>query len=104
MAAVIRLAEALPRERPPSPIDTVLDSAVAQCGFCQGGQIMSATALLKTNPNPSDEQIEEAMVGNICRCGTYQRIREAIHVAAGTKKLAKSGSGEVAALVQQIKV
>src|SRR5450830_13738 len=59
-----------------------LDSAVAQCGYCQGGQIMSATALLKTYPNPSDEQIEEAMVGNICRCGTYNRIKTAIRQAS----------------------
>ncbi|MHC8288154.1 (2Fe-2S)-binding protein [Pseudomonas sp. XS1P51] len=55
-----------------------LDTAVAQCGFCQGGQIMSATALLKGHPDPSDEQIEEAMVGNLCRCGTYNRIKAAI--------------------------
>ena len=55
---------------------------MAQCGYCQGGQIMSATALLKTNPNPSDAQIEEAMVGNICRCGTYNRIKTAIRQAA----------------------
>lgn len=59
-----------------------LDTAVAQCGYCQGGQIMSATALLKSTPNPSDEQIESAMVGNICRCGTYNRIKIAIRQAA----------------------
>lgn len=59
-----------------------LDTAVAQCGFCQGGQIMSATALLKSNPNPSDEEIETAMVGNICRCGTYNRIKTAIRQVA----------------------
>jgi isoquinoline 1-oxidoreductase alpha subunit len=67
-----------------------LDTAVAQCGFCQGGQIMSATALLKTNPNPSDEQIEEAMVGNICRCGTYNRIKTAIRQASTHLKEAKA--------------
>jgi isoquinoline 1-oxidoreductase alpha subunit len=55
---------------------------VAQCGYCQSGQIMSATGLLEQNPRPSDAQIVEAMTGNICRCGTYQRIRAAIHVAA----------------------
>ncbi len=59
-----------------------LETAVAQCGYCQGGQMMSATALLKSNPNPSDEQIEQAMVGNICRCGTYNRIKVAIRQAA----------------------
>ncbi|MNG09653.1 Isoquinoline 1-oxidoreductase subunit alpha [compost metagenome] len=67
-----------------------LDTAVAQCGFCQGGQIMSATALLKTHPNPSDEQIEEAMVGNICRCGTYNRIKTAIRQASTHLKEAKA--------------
>ncbi|AMQ86422.1 MULTISPECIES: (2Fe-2S)-binding protein [Pseudomonas] len=67
-----------------------LDTAVAQCGYCQGGQIMSATALLKTNPNPSDEQIEEAMVGNICRCGTYNRIKTAIRQASTHLKEAKA--------------
>ncbi len=55
---------------------------VAQCGYCQSGQIMSATALLKTNKKPSDADIDAAMAGNICRCGTYQRIRAAIHDAA----------------------
>ena len=76
---------------------------VPQCGYCQSGQIMAASALLKRTPKPTNKDIDLAMT-NICRCGTYQRIREAIHVAAGTKKLAKSDSGEVAALVQQIKV
>ena len=55
---------------------------VPQCGYCQSGQIMSAVALLSSNRNPSDEQIDEAMSGNICRCGTYQRIRAAIKSAA----------------------
>jgi isoquinoline 1-oxidoreductase alpha subunit len=55
---------------------------VPQCGYCQSGQIMSAVALLRDNRNPSDKQIDEAMSGNICRCGTYQRIRAAIHTAA----------------------
>jgi isoquinoline 1-oxidoreductase alpha subunit len=57
---------------------------VAQCGYCQSGQIMSATALLKTNKKPSDADIDAAMSGNICRCGTYQRIRGAIKAAAAT--------------------
>jgi isoquinoline 1-oxidoreductase subunit alpha len=55
---------------------------VAQCGYCQAGQIMSAAALLKQHPNPTDKQIDGAMEGNLCRCGTYLRIREAIHKAA----------------------
>ncbi|QEX16864.1 oxidoreductase [Hypericibacter terrae] len=59
-----------------------LDREVVQCGYCQSGQIMSATALLAGNPNPSDADIDDAMSGNICRCGTYVRIREAIKQAA----------------------
>ena len=55
---------------------------VPQCGYCQAGQIMSATALLKSNPSPSDEDIDNAMNGNICRCGTYTRIKAAIKTAA----------------------
>lgn len=62
-----------------------LEQDVAQCGYCQTGQIMSAVALLKTNPNPMDAQIDNAMSGNICRCGTYLRIREAIKTAAAQK-------------------
>ena len=57
---------------------------VAQCGYCQSGQVMSATALLKGNPKPSDADIDAAMAGNICRCGTYARVRSAIHAAAAT--------------------
>ncbi len=56
---------------------------VPQCGYCQAGQLMSATALLRNNPNPSDADIDAAMSGNICRCATYTRIRRAIKVAAG---------------------
>jgi isoquinoline 1-oxidoreductase alpha subunit len=56
---------------------------VPQCGYCQSGQIMSAAALLRKHPRPSDADIDAAMSGNICRCGTYQRIRAAIHRAAG---------------------
>ena len=58
---------------------------VPQCGYCQSGQIMSAVALLASNPNPSNEDIDNAMSGNLCRCGTYTRIREAIHRAAEGK-------------------
>jgi isoquinoline 1-oxidoreductase alpha subunit len=59
-----------------------LDIDVSQCGYCQPGQIMSAAALLVKNPNPSDAEIDAAMNGNLCRCGTYLRIRQAIHKAA----------------------
>ncbi len=58
---------------------------VAQCGYCQSGQIMQAAALLKQHPKPTDQAIDEAMTGNICRCGTYQRIRQAIKQAAGVQ-------------------
>ena len=63
-----------------------LDLEVVQCGYCQSGQIMSASALLASNPRPTDSDIDDAMSGNICRCGTYVRIREAI------KQAAQSGS------------
>jgi len=58
---------------------------VAQCGYCQGGQIMQAASLLAENPRPSDADIDTAMAGNLCRCGTYTRIRDAIHLAAGNR-------------------
>ncbi|HKW61765.1 MAG TPA: (2Fe-2S)-binding protein [Candidatus Acidoferrum sp.] len=60
-----------------------IEEDVPQCGYCQSGQIMSAVALLAKKPHPSDADIDGAMSGNICRCGTYQRIRKAIHRAAG---------------------
>jgi isoquinoline 1-oxidoreductase subunit alpha len=60
-----------------------LEADVVQCGYCQSGQIMSAVALLNANKNPSDADIDAAMNGNICRCGTYQRVKEAIKMAAG---------------------
>lgn len=59
-----------------------VDHGVPQCGYCQSGQIMSAAALLATNPKPSDTDIDTAMSGNVCRCGTYPRVRRAIHQAA----------------------
>ena len=64
-----------------------IDHDVPQCGYCQAGQLMSASALLARTPQPTDEDIDAAMAGNLCRCGTYQRIRAAIHTAAG--KIAK---------------
>ena len=68
---------------------------VAQCGYCQSGQIMNAAALLAENPNPTDADIDEAMAGNLCRCGTYQQIRAAIHRAAKA-----AATGDVAASVE----
>jgi isoquinoline 1-oxidoreductase alpha subunit len=64
-----------------------LEVDVPQCGYCQAGQIMSAVALLKSNPNPTDAEIEGAMNGNICRCGTYVRIKKAIKLAAEQQQL-----------------
>ena len=62
-----------------------LKHQVPQCGYCQSGQIMSAVALLANKPRPTDQDIDAAMAGNLCRCGTYQRIRAAIHTAAGQR-------------------
>ncbi len=73
---------------------------VPQCGYCQAGQIMSAAALLAAKPEPSDQDIDGAMNGNLCRCGTYLRVREAIHKAAAlastrlTEAAARNGSGK----------
>ncbi|WP_313027702.1 (2Fe-2S)-binding protein [Pseudomonas lopnurensis] len=66
-----------------------VENNVAQCGYCQAGQIMTAVSLLKSTPMPSEEQIDQAMSGNICRCGTYPRIRAAIQQAVG--QLAQGG-------------
>jgi aerobic-type carbon monoxide dehydrogenase small subunit (CoxS/CutS family) len=59
-----------------------VEHTVPQCGYCQSGQIMAAAALLSRTPNPTDEDIDTAMMGQLCRCGTYQRVRKAIHRAA----------------------
>jgi isoquinoline 1-oxidoreductase subunit alpha len=69
------------------------DLDVPQCGYCQAGQLMSAAALLKRNPKPSDADIDNAMSGNICRCATYTRIRQAIHAAAGTTAAQAGANG-----------
>jgi isoquinoline 1-oxidoreductase subunit alpha len=71
-----------------------VDLDVAQCGYCQAGQIMSATALLRTHADPSDSEIDEAMSGNLCRCGTYLRIREAIRVAAKKRPAGEDAAGK----------
>jgi isoquinoline 1-oxidoreductase alpha subunit len=73
-----------------------IESSVPQCGYCQSGQIMSAAALLTRIPDPSDEEIDTAMSGNICRCGTYGRIRAAIHRAAQALREEAPSSGETA--------
>jgi len=67
-----------------------IEHDVPQCGYCQAGQLMAAAALLERTPKPTDADIDGAMAGHICRCGTYQRIRAAIHTAAG--KIAKGGA------------
>ena len=72
-----------------------VDASVAQCGYCQSGQIVSATALLTQNPNPSDSEIDNAMSGNICRCGTYPKIKAAIKQAAST---VQNGQGKLQAV------
>ncbi|CAG5018500.1 Isoquinoline 1-oxidoreductase subunit alpha [Dyadobacter sp. CECT 9275] len=66
-----------------------LEEDVPQCGYCQSGQIMSAAALLRMTPHPTDSEIDTNMAGNICRCGTYSRIRKAIHAAATMKEAVK---------------
>lgn len=76
------------------PLQTAwIEHDVPQCGYCQAGQIMSAAALLASNQNPSDEDIDQAMAGNYCRCGTYIRIRQAVHTAASFYN-ADTGAGE----------
>jgi aerobic-type carbon monoxide dehydrogenase small subunit (CoxS/CutS family) len=81
-AKSITTIEGLSKDRSHAVQKAWLEIDVPQCGYCQSGQIMSAVALLKTNPRPSDADIDAAMSGNICRCGTYPRIRKAIHRAA----------------------
>lgn len=75
--------EGLAEDGPQEIFNAWVDLNVPQCGFCQTGQMMSAVALLRNNPKPSDEDIDKAMSGNFCRCGTYYRIRNAIKKAAG---------------------
>src|SRR5262249_14451753 len=77
--------EGLSKGRNQSLQQAWIELDVPQCGYCQAGQLMTAAALLAHNPKPTDEDIDAAMSGNICRCGTYQRIRAAIHRAAGAR-------------------
>lgn len=81
--AKIRTIEGLSTDRSHPLQQAWIAEQVPQCGYCQSGQIMTAAALLSRTANPSDEQINQAMSGNLCRCGTYERIRRAIHRAAG---------------------
>jgi isoquinoline 1-oxidoreductase alpha subunit len=82
--ATIVTIEGLPADHPVK--HAWLEAEVSQCGYCQPGQIMEAAALLQDNPMPTDSDIDDAMSDNLCRCGTYPRIRKAIHMAAGRAK------------------
>jgi isoquinoline 1-oxidoreductase alpha subunit len=100
--ARITTIEGLPAKAPASigglhPVQAVwLEQNVPQCGYCQSGQIMQAAALLAENPRPSDEDISTAMAGNLCRCGTYPRIRRAIKICAyGKPEMAAASTGDV---------
>ena len=84
-AGAVTTIEAIDRTREGLALQQAwVDLDVVQCGYCQSGQIMSAAALLTAKPKPSDDDIDAAMSGNVCRCGTYQSIRAAIHRAAGS--------------------
>lgn len=83
----ITTVEALSKDPVGSAVQAAwVDLGVPQCGYCQAGQVMTATALIKRNPRPTDADIDEAMAGNLCRCGTYTRIRAAIRQAAGASR------------------
>ncbi len=85
--SAITTIEGLGTPENPDPVQQAwIDHQVAQCGYCQSGQIMSAASLLRFKPNPTDEQIDQVMSGNLCRCGTYPKIREAIKAAAKAKQ------------------
>ena len=91
----ITTIEGVAKEDELEPLQQVwIDNDVSQCGYCQAGQIMSALALLRENPNPSDNDIDEAMRGNYCRCGTYVRIRNAIHEAAKSYEAKPASNNE----------
>jgi isoquinoline 1-oxidoreductase subunit alpha len=85
--AQIRTIEGLPADGTHPVQKAWREVDVPQCGYCQSGQIMAAVALLERTPKPTDEQIDTAMQGNLCRCGTYARVRKAIHTAAGQPAL-----------------
>ncbi|HET7504839.1 MAG TPA: (2Fe-2S)-binding protein [Kofleriaceae bacterium] len=85
----VRTIEGLPADASHPVQRAWAEADVVQCGYCQSGQIMTTVALLEQKPDPSDSDIDAALSGNICRCGTYQRIREAVHLAA---KLSRGGA------------
>ena len=85
--AQIRTIEGLPADGTHPVQKAWQEVDVPQCGYCQSGQIMAAVALLERTPKPTDEQIDDAMQGNLCRCGTYARVRKAIHTAVGQPAL-----------------
>lgn len=87
MSAEITTIEGLSEEGDHPVQEAWIEEDVAQCGFCQGGLILETVALLKKNPDPTDQQIDQALAGNLCRCGTYPRIRKAVKNAA--RRLAK---------------
>jgi aerobic-type carbon monoxide dehydrogenase small subunit (CoxS/CutS family) len=82
VGAKITTIEGLSKDRSHPVQRAWIEHTVPQCGYCQSGQIMAAAAFLKANPKPTDAQIDDAMAGNLCRCGTYVQVREAIHAAA----------------------
>jgi isoquinoline 1-oxidoreductase alpha subunit len=90
----ITTIEGLPQDASHPVQQAWLEHNVPQCGYCQSGQIMSAVALLSSNPMPNDQQIDDYMQGNICRCGTYPRIKAAIKTASSNLSLAKNVGGD----------
>ena len=89
VAGAVTTIEGLAAEGDLHPLQAAwIEHDVAQCGYCQAGQIMSAAALLENNPEPSDADIDEALAGNYCRCGTYVRIHQAVHGAAKARNAA----------------
>lgn len=80
----ITTIEGISKELLQSVVEAWLEAGASECGYCQPGQVMSALALLMKNPKPSDTEIDQAMAGNLCRCGIYQRIRKAVHNLAST--------------------
>jgi isoquinoline 1-oxidoreductase alpha subunit len=90
----ITTIEGLPQDASHPVQQAWLEHNVPQCGYCQSGQIMSAVALLSSNPMPNDQQIDDYMQGNICRCGTYPRIKAAIKNASSNLSLAKNVGGD----------
>jgi isoquinoline 1-oxidoreductase alpha subunit len=93
VAGAVTTIEGLAGDGSLHPLQTAwMEHDVPQCGYCQSGQIMSAAALLASNASPSDEDIDEALAGNYCRCGTYIRIRAAVHTAASFYSADKGGA------------